>query len=46
MVGDSSKDIEAARLAGIYGIFATWGFSPEGEGDYVLDSPHELFEVL
>ncbi|MEA3418228.1 MAG: HAD family hydrolase [Campylobacterota bacterium] len=46
MVGDNSKDMEAAQRAGLYGVFATWGFSPEGEGDFVLDSPHELFGIL
>ena len=46
MVGDNSKDIEAAANAGIESIFVTWGFSPEGEGDHVIADPHKLFEIV
>ncbi|HHH72533.1 MAG TPA: HAD family hydrolase [Sulfuricurvum sp.] len=46
MVGDNSKDIDAARAAGITGVFSTWGFSAEGEGDAVIDHPVQLLELL
>jgi phosphoglycolate phosphatase len=46
MVGDNSKDIDAARAAGITGVFSTWGFSAEGEGDAVIDHPAQLLELL
>lgn len=46
MVGDNSKDMEAARRAGIGAVFATWGFSREGEGDLVIDSPLKLIDIV
>lgn len=46
MVGDNSKDIAAARAAGITGVFSTWGFSPEGDGDHVIDLPGDLLEIV
>jgi phosphoglycolate phosphatase len=46
MIGDNSKDMEAARSAQITGVFATWGFSPVGLGDLVLSDPRELLELL
>jgi phosphoglycolate phosphatase len=46
MVGDNSKDMEAARRAGIPGAFVTWGFSPAGEGDFVLEHPDELLQLV
>ncbi len=46
MVGDNGKDMEAARLAGIPGAFATWGFSREGKGDVTLSRPDEILDVL
>lgn len=46
MVGDNSKDIEAAANAGITGIFVTWGFSSEGQGDYVIENPEKLTEII
>lgn len=46
MVGDNSKDIAAARAAGITGIFSTWGFSAEGDGDAVIDHPAQLLKIL
>jgi len=46
MVGDNSKDIEAARAAGITGIFSTWGFSAEGSGDIVIDHPRALLNIV
>ncbi|UFS61365.1 HAD-IA family hydrolase [Sulfurimonas sp. HSL-3221] len=46
MVGDNSKDIDAARLAGITGIFSTWGFSAEGEGDIVIGHPAALLDIV
>ncbi len=46
MVGDNGKDMEAARRAGIPGVFVTWGFSPLGLGDFVLSHPEELVQLL
>ncbi|WP_345984348.1 HAD family hydrolase [Sulfurimonas sp. HSL-1656] len=46
MVGDNSKDIDAARRAGITGIFSTWGFSAEGEGDLVIEYPAALLDIV
>ena len=46
MVGDNAKDMEAASNAGIPSIFATWGFSPQGEGDHVAAKPVNLLEII
>ena len=46
MVGDNSKDIDAARKAGIAGVFSTWGFSAEGEGDFVIKHPAALLDII
>jgi len=46
MVGDNSKDMAAARNAGISNVFAAWGFASEGEGDHVCEHPMELLAVL
>ena len=46
MVGDNSKDIEAGFRAGAKTVFATWGFSPEGHGDYVIADPMELLSLI
>lgn len=46
MIGDNSKDMEAARQAGIKSIFATWGFSSEGKGDALCHHPLKLLELL
>jgi phosphoglycolate phosphatase len=46
MIGDNSKDIEAASRAGIHSIFAAWGFSAEGSGDYFASSPESLLKII
>lgn len=46
MIGDNSKDMEAAAQAGISGIFAGWGFSSKGDGDYFADHPRELIRII
>ncbi len=46
MVGDNSKDMEAAANARIKSIFATWGFSPNGEGDHVAAHPLNLKDII
>lgn len=46
MIGDNSKDVEAAQNANICSVFATWGFSNEGEGDYVLSHPKHLLPLV
>ncbi len=46
MIGDNSKDMEAASRAGIKGVFAGWGFRPEGRGDYFAASPDSLLDII
>lgn len=46
MIGDNSKDMEAAQRAGIAGIFAGWGFSEVGEGDYFASTPKALLDII
>lgn len=46
MIGDNSKDMEAAAQLGIPGIFAGWGFSSQGEGNYFADHPKELLRII
>jgi len=46
MVGDSSKDMEAAKGANINTIFAAWGFSNEGEGDFVAHHPCDMKSII
>ncbi len=46
MVGDSAKDMEAARRAGITGVFAAWGFSRAGGGDVVLSDPRDILPLV
>jgi phosphoglycolate phosphatase len=41
MIGDNSKDMEAP-LKRDFGVFAGWGFSAQGEGDYFAASPQSL----
>jgi len=46
MIGDNSKDMEAAKNAAITGVFVTWGFSPVGMGELVIKEPHELMKQV
>jgi phosphoglycolate phosphatase len=46
MIGDNTKDMEAARNANISSIFATWGFSDDGTGDYKASDPLELSAII
>lgn len=46
MIGDNSKDMQAASHAGIESAFATWGFSPVGEHYKLLSSPLEILELF
>ncbi len=46
MIGDNSKDMEAASRAGITSIFACWGFSKEGKGDYFANSPKDILSLI
>ena len=46
MVGDNSKDMQAAEHAGIDSAFATWGFSPQSQHDISLASPLEIIEFF
>lgn len=46
MVGDNYKDMQAAAAGGITSVLCTWGFSPQGEGDLVIDRPEQLLEIV
>ncbi len=46
MVGDNSKDIEAAKRVSISSIFATWGFSPQGEADFIAQHPSCVLDII
>ena len=46
MIGDNTKDMDAAKNAGIAGIFAGWGFASDGEGDYRAAEPLELVTIM
>ncbi|MDD5717892.1 MAG: HAD family hydrolase [Sulfuricurvum sp.] len=46
MIGDNSKDMDAASQAGIVGVFASWGFSKEGSGDRIAASPGDLVDII
>jgi phosphoglycolate phosphatase len=46
MVGDSTKDIKSAKNAKIDSIFATWGFSPKGEANSIIDNPKEVLDIV
>ena len=46
MVGDNSKDMQAASNAGIEAAFATWGFSPVGEHKRIVNKPQEIISYF
>ncbi len=46
VVGDSSKDMLSAKNAGIEAMFATWGFSPDGEYDKLIHMPKEILDIV
>ncbi|MDD2789581.1 MAG: HAD family hydrolase [Sulfurimonas sp.] len=46
MVGDNSKDMLSAQSAGIGSMFATWGFSPDGEYDILVHEPKEILDIV
>ena len=46
MVGDNTKDMLAAKNAGIAGIFAGWGFSRDGSGDHLAAEPSEVTKII
>lgn len=46
MVGDNSKDIDAAKNAAIASIFVTWGFSSVGSAEYLVKEPKELVDIV
>lgn len=46
MVGDSSKDMQAAKSANINTIFAAWGFSNKGEGDFIAYRPQDMKSII
>lgn len=49
-VGDETRDVEAARAAGVAAVGVTWGANTrstlEAAGADVVDTPHELLTVL
>lgn len=46
MVGDSDKDMEAGKRAGIASAFVTWGFTPKGNGDFICKTPNDILAIL
>lgn len=46
MIGDSSKDMQSAKNAGIKSLFATWGFSVDGESYRVISSPKKILDIV
>lgn len=46
MIGDNQKDMEAGAQAGLKRIFAAWGFSEEGEGDFCLKEPEGILDII
>ena len=46
MVGDNSKDMLSAKAAGIYSMFATWGFTHESDHDIVVHEPKEILGMV
>jgi len=46
MVGDNSKDMGVAKNANIRGIFATWGFSKDGDGDFIASHPKDILDIV
>ncbi len=46
MIGDNKKDMDAAASANITGIFAAWGFSQYGDGDYLATDPSDLCSII
>ena len=46
VVGDSSKDMLSAENAGIDSIFATWGFSPDGQYQPLIHMPSEILDII
>ena len=46
MVGDNSKDMLSAQNANIDSMFATWGFSPDGEFDLLIRHPKEVLDIV
>ena len=46
MIGDNSKDMQAAQNANIGTIFAAWGFSKKGDGDAIAFSPSQVNKII
>ncbi len=46
MVGDSSKDMQAAKASGIEGAFVTWGFSSETSHPRTFSQPKEILDYF
>lgn len=46
MIGDNQKDMEAGAQAGLERIFAAWGFSEDGEGDFCLKNPEGILDII
>ncbi len=51
MIGDSLSDVRAAKEAGVTSIAVTWGHQSlealmKGKPEYVVNSPHELIEII
>jgi CRISPR-associated protein Cas8b1/Cst1 subtype I-B len=50
-VGDETRDIEAAKKAGIQSIAVSWGYLSREilekyKPDYIIDNPKELLDII
>lgn len=50
-IGDETRDIEAAKLAGVHIISVSWGLNSREilqsyQPDYLVDAPHEIIKLL
>jgi len=46
MIGDNSKDMDAASNAGIKSLFATWGFSPMSTFKDTISHPKDIIKFF
>ncbi|WP_292664089.1 HAD family hydrolase [Nitratifractor sp.] len=46
LLGDSDKDMAAARNAGIPALYAGWGYAPVRQADAILHHPQELLAIV
>ena len=46
-VGDSGKDMQAAKAAGVEAVFVSWGYGTENQlADHTIDKPEDLLKII